>query len=159
MEKQNLYDWDELESEDLSIGLLRLSKEIPDYEFFFHVNNLNTEHLQFSRVEDLVLQGKYFDHSFPRFQGYHNTTKTCITVISNKSSESLQKSEITELFVTEEHIKYLLNHLHDVDYVIHTSDEVPDFSVILLPKDLAFPLQEDLLSSEDELYQIIQYYE
>lgn len=159
MEKQNLYDWDEIEAEDLTIGLLRLTKELPSHELFFQVNNLNEDNLLFSRIDDLVIHGTYFDYFFPRFQGYHKTTKSCITIVANKSSQSHQKSEITELFVTEDHIKYLLNHLHDVDYVIHTSDEVPDFSVILWPKDLVFPLQEDLLSSDDELYQIIQYYE
>ncbi len=159
MEIQKLYDWGELDAEDLSIGLLRFAKDIPNHEFFFHVNNLNGDHLIFSRVDDLVVHGKYFDYFFPRFQGYHKYSKACISVVSNKSSQSHQKSEITELFVTEEHIKYLLNHQPDVDYILHTSDEIPDFSVILWPKDLAFPLQEDTLSSDDELYQILQYYE
>ena len=35
----------------------------------------------------------------------------------------------------------------------------PDFSVILLPENLVFQIQEYLLSSDEELYQLIQYYE
>lgn len=34
-----------------------------------------------------------------------------------------------------------------------------DFSLILLPENLVFQIQEYLLSSDEELYQLIQYYE
>ncbi|NHW58446.1 IPExxxVDY family protein, partial [Escherichia coli] len=46
-----------------------------------------------------------------------------------------------------------------VDYILLTKDFLSDFSVILLPDNLVFPIQEMLLSPEQELYQTIQYYE
>jgi hypothetical protein len=59
----------------------------------------------------------------------------------------------------EENIKFLLNNQVDVEYILHSSEQFPDFSVILLPENLVFPIQDYTLSSEEELYQIIQYYE
>ena len=159
MEIQKLYDFDELDSEDIAINLVRLAKHIPDHEFFFQTNTINNEYLNFSRVDDLIIQGQYFDYYFPRFQGYHKFSKTCFTVIANKCVHSEQKQEITELFTNEDNIKHLLNNHTDVDYLIHSSEEYPDFSVILWPTNLVFPLQEYMLSFEEELYQIIQYYE
>jgi hypothetical protein len=62
-------------------------------------------------------------------------------------------------FSEEENIKFLLNNQVDVEYILHSSEQFPDFSVILLPENLVFPIQDYTLSSEEELYQIIQYYE
>lgn len=65
----------------------------------------------------------------------------------------------TELFTGEENIKFLLNNQVEVQYILHSSEQFPDFSVILLPENLVFPIQDYTLGSEEELYQIIQYYE
>ncbi|MCU7615463.1 IPExxxVDY family protein [Chryseobacterium sp. GMJ5] len=157
MEIQKLYDIDDIECEDITIGLVRLAKHIPDHEFFFRINEKNN--LNFSRIEDFVFHGSYFNYYFPRFEAYHKFTKTCFTFISNKSSESSQKKIQTELFSEEENIKFLLNNQTEVEYIIHSSEQFPDFSVILLPENLVFPIQDYQLSSEEELYQIIQYYE
>jgi len=157
LEIQKLYDLDDIEFEDIAIGLVRLAKHIPDHEFFFRVNQNNN--LIFYRKKDLILQGDYFDHYFPRFEAYHKSTKTCFTFISNKSSESKQKKLQTELFTGEDNIKFLLNNQVEVQYILHSSEQFPDFSVILLPENLVFPIQDYTLSSEEELYQIIQYYE
>ncbi len=159
MEIQKLYDFDELDLDDIAISLVRLVKHIPDYELFFQINQSNNEYLNFSRIKDLVIEGQYFDYYFTRFQGYHKFSKTCFTLIANKSVHSVQKQEITELFTTEENVKHLLNNQTDVDYLVHSSEEYPDFSVILWPSNLVFPLQEYRLCFEEELYQIIQYYE
>ncbi|WP_292010373.1 IPExxxVDY family protein [Chryseobacterium sp.] len=157
MEIQKLYDLDEIESEDITIGLVRLAKHIPDHEFFFKINRSND--LRFSRIEDLTLHGVYYDYNFPRFEAFHKFTQTCFTFISNKSSESFQKKQQAELFSEEENIKFLLNNQADVEYILHSSEQFPDFSVILLPENLVFPIQDYILGSEEELYQIIQYYE
>ncbi|WP_426476114.1 IPExxxVDY family protein [Chryseobacterium sp. CBSDS_008] len=157
MEIQKLYDLDDIEFEDIAIGLVRLAKDIPAHEFFYKINHTND--LNFSRKEDLVLHGGYYDYFFPRYEAYHKFTKTCFTFISNKSSESKQKKIQTELFTEEENIKFLLNNQVDVEYILHSSEQFPDFSVILLPENLVFPIQDYTLSSEEELYQIIQYYE
>ena len=157
MEIQNLYDLDDIEFEDITIGLVRLVKYIPDHEFFFKINLRND--LNFSRIEDLVYHGNYYNFFFPRFEAYHKYTKTRFTFISNKSSISNQKKLQTELFAEEDNIKFLLNNHPDVEYILHSSEQFPDFSVILLAENLVFPIQDYNLSSEDELYQIIQYYE
>ncbi|MET3035244.1 IPExxxVDY family protein [Chryseobacterium sp. NRRL B-14859] len=157
MEIQKLYDLDDIEFEDIAIGLVRLAKDIPAHEFFYKINQSNN--LNFSRKKDLVFHGDYYDYFFPRFEAYHKFSKTCFTFISNKSSESKQKKVQTELFTEEENIKFLLNNQVDVEYILHTSEQFPDFSVILLPENLVFPIQDYTLSSEEELYQIIQYYE
>jgi len=157
LEIQKLYDLDDIEFEDITIGLVRLAKNIPDHEFFFKVNVNND--LKFSRIKDLVFNGIYYDYFFPRYEAYHKYTKTCFTFISNKSSESNQKKLQTELFSGEDNIKFLLNNQTEVEYILHSSEQFPDFSVILLPENLVFPIQDYNLSSEEELYQIIQYYE
>ena len=157
MEIQKLYDLGDIEFEDITIGLVRLAKNIPDHEFFFKINQSND--LTFSRIKDLVFHGVYYDYYFPRFEAYHKFTKTCFTFISNKSSESKLKKLQTELFSEEENIKFLLNNQTEVEYILHSSEQFPDFSVILLPENLVFPIQDYNLSSDEELYQIIQYYE
>ncbi|WP_223599706.1 IPExxxVDY family protein [Chryseobacterium sp. GVT01B] len=157
MEIQKLYDLDDIEFEDIAIGLVRLAKDIPAHEFFYKINHTNN--LSFSRKKDLVFHGGYYDYFFPRFEAYHKFSKTCFTFISNKSSESKQKKVQTELFTEEENIKFLLNNQVDVEYILHSSEQFPDFSVILLPENLVFPIQDYTLSSDEELYQIIQYYE
>ncbi|GEN76883.1 IPExxxVDY family protein [Chryseobacterium hagamense] len=157
MEIQKLYDLDDTEFENITIGLVRLAKHIPDHEFFFRVNQING--LKFRRIEDFILNGEFFDYHFPRFEAYHKFTRTCFTFISNKSSESRQKKLPTELFSEEDNIKFLLNNQVEVQYILHSSEQFPDFSVILLPENLVFPIQDYTLGSEEELYQIIQYYE
>jgi hypothetical protein len=157
LEIQKLYDLDDIEFEDITIGLVRLAKDVPAHEFFYKINQANN--LSFSRKKDLVFHGGYYDYFFPRFEAYHKFSRTCFTFISNKSSESKQKKVQTELFTEEENIKFLLNNQVDVEYILHSSEQFPDFSVILLPENLVFPIQDYTLSSEEELYQIIQYYE
>jgi len=157
LEIQKLYDLDDIEFEDIAIGLVRLAKDIPAHEFFYKINQING--LTFSRKKDMIIHGAYYDYFFPRFEAYDKFTKTCFTFISNRSSESKQKKLQTELFTEEENIKFLLNNQVDVEYILHTSEQIPDFSVILLPENLVFPIQDYTLGSEEELYQIIQYYE
>lgn len=147
----------EEDDDDLTIGLVRLAKEIPDYELFFSINRFN--HFSFSRIEDLVIDGDYFTYRFTQFQAYHHEVKTCFRFISNASYESIQKKDSFELFSAEESVKFLLHNQMDVDYIATSSDVIADFSLILLPELLVFQIQEFSLSSVDELYQIIQYYE
>ena len=63
------------------------------------------------------------------------------------------------LFSDESNIKFLLNLHQDVDYILSNSDMFAEFSLILLPENFVFQIQEYSLSSETELYQLIQYYE
>lgn len=145
------------DDEQLILGLVRLAKEIPEHEFFFHINTINN--FKLNRIKDLVLIGDYYDYHFPRFQGFHYESKVCIQFIANKSSQNIQKKIATELFSEEQDTKYLLNHFQDADYLLKISEPCPDFSLILLPKNILFPIQNFLLNPIEELYQTMQYYE
>ncbi len=145
------------EDDEITLGLVRLAKEVPDYELFYHLNKLNS--FKFSRIKDIIYYGDYYTYNFPRFQGFHNDTQICIHFIANKCSQSLQIKKSTELFNNEEDTKYLLPNFTDVDYLIKTSEPFDDFSLILLPENLMFQIQDFQLSPTEELYQLIQYYD
>lgn len=142
---------------DTVVGLVRLAKPIPDHEFFFKVNEANN--FCFSRLSDLHISGVYYDYFFSRFEGYSTDQKTCFQFISNKSIIAKQKKIIPELFSDEENRRLILKDHQDVDYIVKTSDEIHDFSLILLPANLTFPVQEFSVDAKGELYQIIHYYE
>ena len=142
---------------EINIGLIRLIKSIPEHEFFFLLNKIND--FNFKRIDDIVISGEYFDHFFSRYQAYDKFSKNCYSFISNKSIRSEQKKAHNQLFLDESNIKFLLNLHQDADYILTNSDMFADFSLILLPENLVFQIQEYLLSSDEELYQLIQYYE
>lgn len=142
---------------EISIGLIRLIKPIPEYELFFMINRAND--FQFSRTADIKIEGQYFDYYFSRYQAYDRLSKNCFSFISNKSILSVEKITQNELFSNESNIKFLLNVHHDADYILTNSDMFADFSLILLPENFIFQIQEYSLSSDEELYQLIQYYE
>ncbi|MDO5616162.1 MAG: IPExxxVDY family protein [Cruoricaptor ignavus] len=156
MKNLNLFLDDDPEN-DLTVGLVRLTKDIPDFEFFFALNQYSSN--KFTRIKDLTKIGFYYDYAHPMFKTYDIETKTQWYFIANKSSESIKKQEIRELFSDEESINYLLPNYKDVDYLLKPSDEFADFSLILQPENLMFHIQDFQLSSETELYQLIQYYE
>jgi hypothetical protein len=145
------------DDEEITLGLVRLAKEIPEHELFYQLNILNS--FQFSRIKDLVYNGVYYDYSFPRFEGFHRDSKVCIQFIANKSSQYIQKKVSTELFSGEQETKFLLDHFQDVDYLLKTSEPFGDFSLILLPENMMFQIQSFPLSPIEELYHIFQYYE
>ena len=159
MEVKNLYSLDDFEDEasSIAIGLVRLAKNIPHHEFFFHLNQQND--FKFSREEDLKLFGEEFDYTFPVFKTYSRSTKSCIHMISNRSDEIISKKPATELFAEDFNVKLLLNQYQDVDFIVKTSDYYPDFSLILLPETLAFQIQKIEIDSSQDLFQTIQYYE
>ncbi len=143
--------------EDLDIGLIRLIKPQPDHEFFYKINSAGDT--KFSRIQDLVLSGNYYDYHFSRFEGYDSETGLCVQFISNKSIFNNKKKEITELFSDETELKHLLPGFQDVDYIVKTSDGIANFSLLLNPENIMFQIQSFQLSSDTELYQLIQYYE
>ncbi|MBV6880705.1 IPExxxVDY family protein [Epilithonimonas ginsengisoli] len=142
---------------EINVGLIRLAKPIPEHELFFSINNINT--FKFKRVDDILIKGEYFDHSFSRYQAYDRFSKNCYSFISNRSISSVQKKLQNQLFSDESNIKFLLNLHQDVDYILTNTDMFAEFSLILLPENFVFQIQEYPLSSEEELYQLIQYYE
>ena len=147
----------EVDHTEISIGLIRLIKAIPEHELFFSINKTNQ--FQFKRLDDILIKGEYFDHSFSLYQAYDSATKNCYSFISNKSISFTEKKVQNQLFSDESNIKFLLNLHQEVDYILTNSDMFADFSLILLPENFVFQIQEFSLSSGEELYQLIQYYE
>lgn len=149
--KKIFLELDEQE-EPLSVGWIRLRKKAPSHEVFFEINKLNS--FTFKRTEDL----KYKKFYFSKFEGYHSETDTQYIIISNKSAPQRQKSE-ESLFSQVEEIKYLLPKNKDFEYIIYAKDNIPDFSLILLPENISFPIEKISIPSQNELYKLIQYYE
>lgn len=149
---------DDEEEDDLSLGLLRMAKELPAHVFFFEINKANPDS-PFRRIDDLVKRGKYHDYTHIRFQAHHKESKNCIHLISNHSVKTDVKAIKSELFSDEEEVNVLLPFHKEVDYIVRISDNIADFSLILWPENLMFPIQDYCLSSKDELSELIQYYE
>lgn len=150
-----------LDTEDepeLQLSLVRLAKDLPAHELFYHINSSN-DSLTFKRIRDLSFQGQFNDYQHIRFQAWHCDTKSFLQFIANKSTSFTVKQPQNQLFAEEEDINYLLPFHKEVDYVLKSSDNVADFSVILLPENLTFPIQPYTLASDDPLYDLIQYYE
>lgn len=154
--KKLFLDLDE-EDENINLGLLRLSHDIKPHELFYKINSLNE--FQFSNIKDLVVTRQYYRYKFLRFEAYHHLSKNCIQIIANKSFESQQLKPQKELFSVESANGLFFNDLLEVDYIIKSSDLIDDFSLILLPENSVFQLQTISLCSQDERYQLIQYYE
>lgn len=148
---------DQEEEESIHVGLIRLAKQIPDYEFFFQLNHLNT--FQFARKDDLIIYAEYNNYHFSCFVAYDDVSKNFWRILSNKSIDTVKKKEQNMLFSDEQDVKFLLDQHQEVDYIISSGEEFAEFSLILLPENLSFPTQEFSLDPDQELYQIIQYYE
>lgn len=157
MKNQKLFLEDE-EDTAIELGLIRLAKELPAHELFFHINAQNAG-LNFHRKDDIHISGLYFTYYHSQFQGYHFETKNCLRVFSNKSVASLQVQAQQELFSEEEEHHYLMPMHKEVDYIIKSSDYIADFSVILLPENIMFPIQPYTLFPNEPLYDLILYYE
>ena len=140
------------DDEPMDIGLLRLAKKLPDHEIFFEINKINP--FQFVRTDDLKIK----QFCFTKFEGYHKETKNCYSIVSNKSAP-LRKKTDNELFAQTEEIKFLMPKNKDVDYIIYAKDSFKDFSLILLPENIMFQIQDFSLQPNSELYKLINYYE
>ena len=143
--------------EIIELGLWRLVKDLVDYEFFFALNKVNGN--IFYRTDDLVRKAEYYHYNHHCFEAYHQETRSCFQFISNRSNLSTKQREITELFTMEQPSSLLLPEHPEVDYIIKSSDPYPDFSLILWPENLVFQTQPFSLSSSEELYHLISYYE
>lgn len=149
--KKILLDLDD-EDEPMNVGFLRLTKRLPDYEMFFEINKINS--FNFSRIEDLNVK-KFF---YARFEAHHPETKSCYNIVANKSIPK-KKNTSNELFAQAEEIKFLMPKNKDIDYIIYAKDSFQDFSLILLPENILFQIQEYSLQPNSELYKLIHYYE
>lgn len=70
-----------------------------------------------------------------------------------------RKKTSNELFSQAEEIKFLMPKNRDVDFIIYAKDSFADFSLILLPNNILFQIQDFSLNPKTELYKLLQYYE
>ncbi len=145
------------DNEAINLGLVRLAKAIPEHEFFFHLNTVNA--FAFHRISDLVYHGSYYDFYFSRYQTFYKESEICLQCISNSAFKTVEQKKSTELFTGEEEHNLLLPQFADVDFLLTASEPFIDFSLILHPENLLFPLQDYRLNPWEDLYQLIQYYE
>lgn len=145
------------DDEDIHLGLIRLSQDLPTFELIYKINLLN--HPDFKRIDDLKTEGLYYHDFFPRYRTYAKNLRTEIDIIGNHSIQQLKINEPKELFSINLQEHTLLPNHPDVDYIIKASDEFAEFSLILLPQEFTFPIQTISLKSDDRLYNLFQYYE
>lgn len=157
MKNQKLiFEFEDTEVETIHLGLLRQVKNFLPHEFFFKINN--DAKYSFRRIDDLEVYKSHFHYAHMVYEACDTIHKNRLIFIKNKSSYTKKVKEFTELFIEETEENYLIP-MKEVDYIIKTSDNIEDFSVILLPENIAFNIQHYTINSDEELYQLIQYYE
>lgn len=155
MKKVNfLLDFDDFE--ELSIGFLPISSAVIEHELFYTLNKMND--FYFKRTEDLVYKGTYYDYYHSVFTAHQQSSKTSLMVIANQSYDSVQKKEITELFVDEQNVNFLLKNRPSGGYLIQLTPISDDFSLILLPEGLS-SIEKFNIKPSQKLYHLIETYE
>lgn len=137
----------------LSVGLIRLSTQIPPYQFFFELNKINP--FQFQRSDDLIVPFAEENYNFLCMQGYDEVEQTNYQMIANKSFRKEIKTP-GSLFESYEHSHVLLEKQLAVDYLLLIKREIADFSLILLPENRVFPIQTIEIRPEESVYQYIE---
>lgn len=141
------------DDEAITVGLIRLTKPVSYHQFFFDINRCNE--FQFHRTEDFITQNGLTEYEFLSMQGYDKGEKNCYQIIANKSFKK-EENTPSNLFEGLQEIHYLLEEHQDVDFLIKTQDSFPDFSLILFPENVIFPIQEYQIQPEELIYQYIQ---
>ncbi len=143
--------------EDIVIGFLTIHTSVLEHQLFYDTNKVN--HFHFERVADFVFEGEYFRYYHSVFKGYHWESETTFTFFANKSHTTIQKKEITELFIDEGKVNFLLNNKSPNGYIMKSTNENEDFSLILLPKHIAYDWEKLILTPQQEIYYLIESYE
>lgn len=146
----------DLEEEDcISVGLVRLSKDIPHHELFFKINQQNQ--FYFSRKKDLLVE--YFSgyYNFPIFEAFDESLKNTFIMMANKSINFKRKEgkSIENLFELVEE-KCFIN--DNINFILFSREGNNDFSTIKFPKEWV-EVEDYSVNYEEELYQIILNYD
>lgn len=144
-------------AEGISVGLLRLSKQLPPHEFFYHFNCANRQ-IYLKRIKDLKNIGRDYSSSHLRMEGYHREPRCQVQFIENRASESQVFEHQGNLFSDGADVNFLLPMHPDVDFVVRTTDNLDDFSLILLPEGLTFSIQNFQIDA-GSLSDLIQFYD
>ena len=139
--------FNDTDNEPISIGLARLVKFLQPHILFFQINS--QKNMRYQRKRDLEVFSEYYRYDHIVFEAHQPNWKNKILFIK----------EIDRLFVEETEDNYLLDKYTDVEYLVKTSNNIRNFSLISLPENLFFQIQPYELEPDNELYKIIQYYE
>jgi len=150
-EKKFLLSFDD--EDPVEVGLVRLVKDLSPEQFFFKLNNDNI--FKFKRSEDLKIEFFGKEYSFLQMEIPENTFHVHFRMIANKSFERLEKTP-NSLFEHANEIVFLFENQQDVDYLLISENASEDFSVILLPENLVFPIQKIFIEPNEFIYQYIQ---
>lgn len=149
--------FNDADNEPISIGLARLVKFLQPHILFFQINS--QKNMRYQRKRDLEVFSEYYRYDHIVFEAHQPNWKNKILFIQNKNSNCTKIKEIDRLFVEETEDNYLLDKYTDVEYLVKTSNNIRNFSLISLPENLFFQIQPYELEPDNELYKIIQYYE
>lgn len=149
-----------LDDEDsLPVNVLVIKQktgDVPEHEFFFHINKINN--FNFSRLEDFCLN---FDGNlswFCQFECFEPCNQVVFRMIKNRSIRVERQQETFELFGDVPPEIYLLN-TNSFDYVLLSPNSDADFASVKLPKQMVSDTEFIQLDDNEPLKEIIQYYE
>ncbi|NAW51304.1 IPExxxVDY family protein [Elizabethkingia argentiflava] len=139
--------------EPINIGLIRLKHPIPAHLFFFKINRYTA--FPFYRIENFMTRNAAIEYEFLCMQAQDEKSENIYQIIANKSFVKRNNTALN-LFEGVADQSYLLEDYQDVDFLIKTKDSYPDFSLILLPENAIFPIQEYQIQPNELIYQYIQ---
>lgn len=146
----------DLEEEDcISVGLVRLSKDIPHHELFFKINQQNQ--FYFSRKKDLLIEDFSGYYKFPIFEAFDESLKNTFIMMANQpiNFERKEGKSIESLFELVEEKCFINN---NINFIIFSKEGNDDFSTINFPKEWV-EVENYSINYEEELYQIILNYD
>lgn len=144
-----------MEEENISVGLIKLRKDIPYQELFFKINQLNP--FNFTRKKDLQIEDNFGKYDFPIYEAFNEMTRSHFVVLVNKPCAIYQQETDEKSLFDLIETKYLLK--PEITLIIFAKEIWEDFSVINTPTEWVQDLQEYSLSQKEELYHIILNYE
>jgi hypothetical protein len=142
--------------EPLYIGYVKCQTILPTYNFFFEINKQNQ--FFFERKKDLIRHGEYFDYYYSVYEAKCETQQINYRFFSNHPIHTIQTKEISDLFGLEMENKFLVDS-SEIIYIASTSYFSANFSLILQTEKSIFQLEVQEIFSNDELFELIQYYE
>ncbi len=145
------------ETDSLTLGLIRKAIPLDDILFFFKINSLSS--FNFYRSKDLEIYTPHHRAVFPVWHSPNNATSPGVKFFGNKAILHDQHTDFQELFVQDADVTLLLNSYAEVDFITCWDNQDPDYSLLLLPNSLTFPVQEKLITIQHDLYNTLEYYE
>ena len=84
------------EDEEITLGLIRLAKEVPEHELFYQLNVRNS--FKLTRIADLVYCGAYYDYFFPGLKVFIVIRKFVFSLLQTNPPNIFRKKFRTNYF-------------------------------------------------------------